>query len=56
MFIVLINKLEKVRSVYFINVSLFTSVVWYVYRPTVKMDYEENMENARYATNYDTPL
>ena len=23
---------------------------------TVKMDYEENMENARYATNDDTPL
>ena len=23
---------------------------------TVKMDYEENMENARYATNEDTPL
>ena len=23
---------------------------------TVKMNYEENMENARYATNDDTPL
>ena len=23
---------------------------------TVKMDYEENMENAHYATNDDTPL
>ena len=23
---------------------------------TVKMDYEENMENDRYATNNDTPL
>ena len=23
---------------------------------TVKMDYKENMENARYATNDDTPL
>jgi hypothetical protein len=23
---------------------------------TVKMDYEENMENARYAMNDDTPL
>ena len=23
---------------------------------TVKMDYEENMENVRYATNDDTPL
>ena len=23
---------------------------------TVKMDYEQNMENARYATNDDTPI
>jgi hypothetical protein len=37
-------------SIYVINVSLFNSTV------TVKMDYEENMENARYATNDDTPL
>ena len=35
---------------FLINVSLFSSAV------TVSMDYEENMENARYATNDDTPL
>ena len=39
------------RSVFIISVSLFTSVVCYV-----KMDNEENTENARYATNDDTPL
>jgi hypothetical protein len=38
------------RSVIVINVSLLNSAV------TVKMDYEENIENARYATNDDTPL
>jgi hypothetical protein len=36
------------------------SLLMYRYLPpssvTVKMNYEENMENARYATNDDTPL
>ena len=41
------NSPFPVQSVFVINISLFTSVV------TVKMDY---MENARYATNDDTPL
>jgi hypothetical protein len=36
---------------FLINVSLFSSAA-----VTVNMDYEENMENARYATNDDTPL
>ena len=45
------NSRFPVRSVFVINVSLFTSV-----SVTVKMDYEENMENACYATNDDTPL
>jgi len=44
------NSRFPVRSVFVINVSLFTSSV------TVKMDYEENMVHARYATNDDTPL
>ena len=39
-----------VRSVFVINVSLFTSVA----SATVKMDNGENMENARYAMNDDT--
>jgi hypothetical protein len=44
------NSRFPVRSVIVINVSLLNSAV------TVKMDYEENIENARYATNDDTPL
>jgi hypothetical protein len=40
-----------VRSVVVINVSLL-----FPSSATVKMDNEENMENARYATNDDTPL
>jgi hypothetical protein len=44
------NSRFSVRSYFVINVSLFTSTV------TVKMDYKENMKNARYATNDDTPL
>ena len=45
------NSLFPVRSVFVINLSLFTSVVCYC-----QMDNEENMENARYATNDDTLL
>ena len=44
------NSPFPVRSVFVINVSLFNSTV------IVKMDYEENMDNARYAANDDTPL
>jgi len=49
------NSRFPIRSVFFINVKK-------MYRcllpssATVKMDYEENMESARYATNDDTPL
>jgi hypothetical protein len=44
------SEIDVLRSDRFfvIDVSLFTSTV------TVKMDYEENMENARYATNEPT--
>ena len=40
------NSRFPVRLVFVIKVSLFTSVVCYY-----QMDYEENMENAHYATN-----
>jgi hypothetical protein len=44
------SEIDVLRSDRFfvIDVSLFTSTV------TVKMDYEENMENARFATNEPT--
>jgi hypothetical protein len=48
---ILRNSRFPVRSVFVINESLLTSVVCYC-----QNDNEENIENARYATNGDTPL
>ena len=52
------------RNIFFSEIHVFRSdqfsLLMYRFLPplsaTVKMDYEENMENACYATNDDTPL
>jgi hypothetical protein len=45
--------------IYIFRPDQFSLLLYRCFLPssaTVKMDYEENMENARYATNDDTPL